>query len=243
MDAFDEAKAEEVDSGQGRFLPQPARACAPPPLRTGPRCTWCASTRRPSTSTARRRPGTSPATTSPRWWTELKTMHAKGRGVIGMKIIGNGDFTKPEDREKSIRFAMSRPETGRRGHRLQEHRRDRRGHRAHEPGAGRAGLAPPRPLVFRRPRPAVWYRPAVFVSQSSTRSSRRPARKPANRQMTPQRREVQRRATGRAVEVLIVHQSPHAALIEHQVDAGFPLRPCPNHGPGIARRRSTTCGW
>jgi predicted aldo/keto reductase-like oxidoreductase len=41
---------------------------------------------------------------------ELKTMRAKGRGVIGMKIIGNGEFTKEEDREKSIRFAMSRPE-------------------------------------------------------------------------------------------------------------------------------------
>jgi predicted aldo/keto reductase-like oxidoreductase len=41
---------------------------------------------------------------------ELKTMRAKGRGVIGMKIIGNGDFTQPEAREKSIRFAMSRPE-------------------------------------------------------------------------------------------------------------------------------------
>ena len=41
---------------------------------------------------------------------ELKTMRAKGRGVIGMKIIGDGDFTQPEDREKSIRFAMSRPE-------------------------------------------------------------------------------------------------------------------------------------
>jgi predicted aldo/keto reductase-like oxidoreductase len=41
---------------------------------------------------------------------ELKTMRAKGRGVIGMKIIGNGDFTQPADREKSIRFAMSRPE-------------------------------------------------------------------------------------------------------------------------------------
>ena len=41
---------------------------------------------------------------------ELQTMQTKGRGVIGMKIIGNGDFTKPEDREKSIRFAMSRPE-------------------------------------------------------------------------------------------------------------------------------------
>jgi 1-deoxyxylulose-5-phosphate synthase len=41
---------------------------------------------------------------------ELTTMRAKGHGIIGMKIIGNGDFTKPEDREKSIRFAMSRPE-------------------------------------------------------------------------------------------------------------------------------------
>jgi predicted aldo/keto reductase-like oxidoreductase len=41
---------------------------------------------------------------------ELKTMRAKGRGVIGMKIIGNGEFTDPEDREKSIRFAMSCPE-------------------------------------------------------------------------------------------------------------------------------------
>jgi predicted aldo/keto reductase-like oxidoreductase len=37
-------------------------------------------------------------------------LRAKGRGVIGMKIIGGGEFTKAEDREKSIRFAMSRPE-------------------------------------------------------------------------------------------------------------------------------------
>jgi predicted aldo/keto reductase-like oxidoreductase len=41
---------------------------------------------------------------------ELRTMRAKGRGVIGMKIIGNGDFTQAEDRERSIRYAMSRPE-------------------------------------------------------------------------------------------------------------------------------------
>ncbi len=41
---------------------------------------------------------------------ELKTMRAKGRGVIGMKIIGNGEFVNPQDRERSIRFAMSRPE-------------------------------------------------------------------------------------------------------------------------------------
>jgi aryl-alcohol dehydrogenase-like predicted oxidoreductase len=41
---------------------------------------------------------------------ELKTMRSKGRGVIGMKIIGDGEFVNPDDREKSIRFAMSRPE-------------------------------------------------------------------------------------------------------------------------------------
>ena len=38
---------------------------------------------------------------------EIKKMHAKGRGVIGMKIIGNGQFVNAEDREKSIRFAMA----------------------------------------------------------------------------------------------------------------------------------------
>ncbi|MBN1817399.1 MAG: aldo/keto reductase [Sedimentisphaerales bacterium] len=37
---------------------------------------------------------------------QLRIMQQKKRGVIGMKIIGNGDFTNPEDREKSIRFAM-----------------------------------------------------------------------------------------------------------------------------------------
>lgn len=41
---------------------------------------------------------------------EIKAQHAKGHGIIGMKIIGNGDFTKPEDREKSIRYAMAQPE-------------------------------------------------------------------------------------------------------------------------------------
>jgi predicted aldo/keto reductase-like oxidoreductase len=41
---------------------------------------------------------------------ELKSMRAKGRGVIGMKMVGNGTFLQAEDREKAIRFAMSRPE-------------------------------------------------------------------------------------------------------------------------------------
>jgi 1-deoxyxylulose-5-phosphate synthase len=38
---------------------------------------------------------------------EIKAMRAKGRGIIGMKIIGNGTFVDAADREKSIRFAMS----------------------------------------------------------------------------------------------------------------------------------------
>jgi predicted aldo/keto reductase-like oxidoreductase len=37
----------------------------------------------------------------------LKTMHEKGRGILAMKIIGNGDFKGEADREKSIRFAMN----------------------------------------------------------------------------------------------------------------------------------------
>jgi predicted aldo/keto reductase-like oxidoreductase len=41
---------------------------------------------------------------------QIKAMRAKGRGVIGMKICGNGTFTDPADREKSIRYAMSHRE-------------------------------------------------------------------------------------------------------------------------------------
>lgn len=41
---------------------------------------------------------------------EIKTMHEKGRGVIGMKICSNGDFSNdPAAREKSIRFAVNHP--------------------------------------------------------------------------------------------------------------------------------------
>lgn len=37
---------------------------------------------------------------------EIKAMHAAGRGIIAMKLCGNGDFTKPEDREKAIQHAV-----------------------------------------------------------------------------------------------------------------------------------------
>ena len=38
---------------------------------------------------------------------EIRAMRKKGRGILAMKIIGNGDFKKTEDRERSVRFAMS----------------------------------------------------------------------------------------------------------------------------------------
>ncbi len=37
----------------------------------------------------------------------MRAMHAKGQGIIGMKLIGNGTFTDPADREKAIRFVMN----------------------------------------------------------------------------------------------------------------------------------------
>ena len=37
---------------------------------------------------------------------EIKAMHAAGRGIIAMKLCGNGDFTKPEDREKAVQHAV-----------------------------------------------------------------------------------------------------------------------------------------
>ena len=36
----------------------------------------------------------------------IRKLHANGVGVIGMKLIGNGDFTDPEVRRQSIHFVM-----------------------------------------------------------------------------------------------------------------------------------------
>ncbi len=41
---------------------------------------------------------------------QLRAMRAKGRGIIGMKLVGDGDFVNAEDREKATRFAMSHSE-------------------------------------------------------------------------------------------------------------------------------------
>jgi len=37
---------------------------------------------------------------------QIQAARAKGHGILGMKLIGNGEFTKAEDREKSIRYVM-----------------------------------------------------------------------------------------------------------------------------------------
>jgi hypothetical protein len=35
-----------------------------------------------------------------------KKVHAKGVGVISMKLVGEGQFTKAEDRDAAMKFAM-----------------------------------------------------------------------------------------------------------------------------------------
>ncbi|OQW97861.1 MAG: hypothetical protein BWK77_00740 [Verrucomicrobia bacterium A1] len=41
---------------------------------------------------------------------QVRIMDRNGHGIIGMKLIGNGDFTDAADREKAARFAMAQPE-------------------------------------------------------------------------------------------------------------------------------------
>ena len=40
---------------------------------------------------------------------EVKKVHDAGKGVLGMKLIGNGDFKDPGEREKSIQAVMKCP--------------------------------------------------------------------------------------------------------------------------------------
>jgi len=50
------------------------------------------------------------ATEVPPVMEQIKLMHDKGRGVIGMKLFGNGSLADPAEREASVRFVMSQPE-------------------------------------------------------------------------------------------------------------------------------------
>ncbi len=37
---------------------------------------------------------------------QLRRMRAKGRGTLGMKLVGDGDFTRAEDRERAMQYVM-----------------------------------------------------------------------------------------------------------------------------------------
>lgn len=37
---------------------------------------------------------------------QIQAMRARGHGVIGMKLCGNGEFTQPEQREQAMRYVM-----------------------------------------------------------------------------------------------------------------------------------------
>jgi predicted aldo/keto reductase-like oxidoreductase len=38
---------------------------------------------------------------------QIRAMHDRGRGIIGMKLVGNGDFTSADDRERALQFALT----------------------------------------------------------------------------------------------------------------------------------------
>ncbi len=60
--------------------------------------------------------------------THVKQVHGEGMGVISMKLVGEGSFTRREDRQAAMRFAFQQRRRRLRDGRLQEHRGDRRGH-------------------------------------------------------------------------------------------------------------------
>jgi len=39
--------------------------------------------------------------------THTKQVHAQGMGVISMKLCGEGRFTRAEDRDRAMKFAMN----------------------------------------------------------------------------------------------------------------------------------------
>ena len=109
MDAFEEAKAKKWIRAQG------VSCHSLPALRTAVASDW------PDVHLVRVNPQAKHIDGPEETWNkpgsdispvvqQIKVMHAKGRGVIGMKLVGDGDFQNAEDREKAARFAMAQPE-------------------------------------------------------------------------------------------------------------------------------------
>jgi hypothetical protein len=107
LDAFEEAKARKIIRAHG------VSCHSLPALRKAAQLDWVdvnlvrvnpqgAHIDTPETG----RRAKSNASNLPPVLEQIKLMRRNRHGVIGMKIIGNGDFTQPEDRKKSIRLAM-----------------------------------------------------------------------------------------------------------------------------------------
>ncbi len=106
MDGFDEAQEKKWIKAKG------VSCHSLPALRTATASPWCQVHLVRINPQAKHIDGSEPT-----WnqsgnniepvMAQIRTMRDQGRGIIGMKIFGNGDFTDADDREKSVRFAMS----------------------------------------------------------------------------------------------------------------------------------------
>jgi 1-deoxyxylulose-5-phosphate synthase len=107
LDAFVEAKEKKIIRAKGvscHSLPALARAAELAwvdvnLVRINPQGTYV-------DTPAERHDAPSDASHVPAVMEQIKIMRAKGHGIIGMKLAGGGDFAKPEDREKAMRFSM-----------------------------------------------------------------------------------------------------------------------------------------
>lgn len=107
MDAFDEAQAKKLIRAKG------VSCHSLPALTTATRSDWT------QVHLVRLNPQGAHIDTPAETWNaksapthlppvveQVEAMRARGHGVIGMKLIGDGDFTQPEQREESIRYVM-----------------------------------------------------------------------------------------------------------------------------------------
>ena len=105
MDAFDEAKAKGIIRLKGvscHGLPALTAATRRGLVRRAPR-----ARQRTGASHGRRRGEWSEPGNRDAAMKEIAAMHAKGRGIIGMKLVGNGDFKNADDRERALKFALT----------------------------------------------------------------------------------------------------------------------------------------
>jgi predicted aldo/keto reductase-like oxidoreductase len=107
LDAFEEAKDKQIIRSHGvscHSLPALKRAVALDwvdvhLVRVNPQGAWV-DTPEPTWNAKSNAAHVGPV------MEQLERMHRKQRGIIGMKLIGNGEFVDAQQREKAMRFAM-----------------------------------------------------------------------------------------------------------------------------------------